>query len=542
MTVNSRIENSYASRLAGKRWGKWLGILGASLLFVALRWNSYDAPLIRDEGEYAYAAQLLVQGVAPYEHAFIQKPPMVIYSYALSGLLLPHVFWAPRLLAYGFVGLATLLLGLIARREFGAGFALPTIWLATPMILLPGIDQFTANTEMFMLLPLLATVFVYVHSRHHGQKQKFWLAAGFLGATTLCYKYTALPVLAVLYAAWSVETWRQTGGAKQLLKGWLFAILGGLLAAGLELGFFLIHDGGVRLWECTVLFNRYYIESSNFGLEGLWFSLKNLWSNWWILFFIPFAAFLKPNPRIWFWIVMLVGALFSTSTSFYGQYYIVLMPFWALLGAVGIQTLASRIADWSGRPTRWVACFIAGVVVLLVLQPDVPWLKCTRERFVEKKMTGYPFRESQTVAARVAQLSSPDDFVFIAGSEPQILYYAQRFSPTRFITAYSLMIPSPVALKYQQEAMFNLQRRPPSLIVFVSSGTSWTRQEATPLDFFVFLNNFIAENYDLVGGYVVNGQREYWSEPLGSGELADASLILYKRKQIHPEHETEAPR
>src|SRR5258706_448086 len=280
---------------------------------------------------------------------------------------------------------------------------------------------------------------------------------------------------------------------------------------------------------------RYYIESSNFGLEGLWFSLKNLWSNWWILFFIPFAAFLKPNPRIWFWIVMLVGALFSTSTSFYGQYYIILMPFWALLGAVGIQTLASRIADWSGRPTRWVACFIAGVVVLLVLQPDVTWLKCTRERFVEKKMTGYPFRESQTVAARVAQLSSPDDFVFIAGSEPQILYYAQRFSPTRFITAYSLMIPSPVALKYQQEAMFNLQRRPPSLIVFVSSGISWTRHEATPLDFFVFLNNFIAENYDLVGGYVVNGQRKYWSEPLGSGELADASLILYKRKQIHPD-------
>ncbi len=66
-------------------------MLGLGALFLILRWNNYDAPLGRDEGEYAYSAQLLIQGIAPYQHAFIQKPPMVIYSYALSELLLPHV-------------------------------------------------------------------------------------------------------------------------------------------------------------------------------------------------------------------------------------------------------------------------------------------------------------------------------------------------------------------------------------------------------------------------------------------------------------------
>ena len=35
-----------------------LGLVGLLVLFGALRWNSYDAPLIRDEGEYAYAARL----------------------------------------------------------------------------------------------------------------------------------------------------------------------------------------------------------------------------------------------------------------------------------------------------------------------------------------------------------------------------------------------------------------------------------------------------------------------------------------------------
>ena len=120
-------------------------MLGLVLLFIALRWNSYSAPLVRDEGEFAYAAQLLIHGVMPYDHAFIQKPPMAIYSYALASMLLPDVFWAPRLLAYVFVALATVLLGYIARLEFGKSYALPTMCLVTPMILLPGFDGFGAR-------------------------------------------------------------------------------------------------------------------------------------------------------------------------------------------------------------------------------------------------------------------------------------------------------------------------------------------------------------------------------------------------------------
>jgi hypothetical protein len=457
---------------------------------------------------------------------------MVIYSYALSNLLLPHIFWAPRLLAYLFVALATVLLGYIARLEFGKGFAWPAMWLVTPMILLPEIDQFTANTEMFMLLPLLAMVAVYVHSRHRGQKLKYWFTAGFLGATTLCYKYTALPVLAFLFLVWTVETWRE-----KKYPPWqnlLAAAIGGIFAVAIELGFFLIHDGGRHLWECTVQFNRYYVASSNFGLTPFWMWLGIFWSNWWILFFLPFAALLKPRPHLWFWIGIFMCALFATSASCYSQYYIILMPFWAVLCAAGIHALAARITEWSAPASKWIGCLITVAVMLLLIRPDVLWLKCPRERFVELKMDRYPFRESQLVAARVAQLSSPDDFVFIAGSEPQILCYARRFSPTRFITAYSLMIPTPVALKYQQEAIQDLQKRPPSLIVFVIPGSSWERHETSPMDFFVFLNNFLKQNYSVVGGYVVNGPERYWSEPLAGGEFANATLVLYQRKKPTP--------
>ena len=106
-------------------------------MFVALRWNTFDAPLVRDEGEYAYAGQLLRHGSLPYAGSFLQKPPMVAYSYALAGAVAPKLYWAPRILAYLFAALATVLLGLIARREFGKGTGTIVMWLVTPMLLLP---------------------------------------------------------------------------------------------------------------------------------------------------------------------------------------------------------------------------------------------------------------------------------------------------------------------------------------------------------------------------------------------------------------------
>jgi hypothetical protein len=236
--------------------------------------------------------------------------------------------------------------------------------------------------------------------------------------------------------------------------------------------------------------------------------------------------------RVWFWLGVFFCAFLATSASGYSQYYIVLMPFWALLSAVGIHTLSSRINASSVRTSRWLGRLLMALVVLLVMCPDVPWLICSRERFVEVKMDGFPFIGSQTVARRVAELSSPGQFVFIAGSEPQILFYAQRFSPTRFITAYALMIPTAVAKKYQRETIEDLQEHPPKLIVFTLTKNSWLRQAATPTDFPDFLEQFLRQNYVLIGGYLPHKQKGVWSEPLAANEVADADLLLFMRKPL----------
>jgi hypothetical protein len=514
--------------ISSLRWSQWLAIFGLVVLFVALRWNNCAAPLTRDEGEYAYSAQLLIQGLAPYQHAFVQKPPAVIYSYAFADLILPNIFWSPRLLAAVFIAGATILLGFIARLELGEGFALPAMWLATPMFLLPGIELFDANVEPFLLLPLIGTVAVYCYSRQHGNKNIHWMGAGFLAAATLLYKYTALPILAFLFTAWLFEMWRQGTKATFILQALACALAGGILATALELAYFLFHDGGKTFWECTVAFNRYYAGTGAFGFNFFWSRVKDLFANWWILFLIPWAILLQPHARAWFWLGIFGCALVATNTSSYGHYYLVVMPFWALLALWGIRALSSRAGE---ERSQRIAGLITIAVVVLLVCPDLRLMRCSPQQFAEEKIGGYPFIEAQLVADEVSRMSSPNDFIYVAGSEPEILCYARRFAPTRFITAYALMIPTPLTSGYQAEAIRDLRQNPPRLIVFAQSGAGWLRQASTPPEFQNFLGGFLKQNYVLEGAYVKpappNG---YWSTNLNRDEFKAASLLLYVRK------------
>src|ERR1035441_1011215 len=527
----------------------WLGGLGICVLLVALRWNSFDAPLVRDEGEYAYAAQLLGRGLLPYEHSFLQKPPMVVYTYALSGALAPNVFWFPRVLAGLFAVLATCLLGLIARLEFGPGVALPAMWLVTPMLLFPGLWQFAANTEAFMLAPLLGTIAVYVVSRHRRDGPAGWFWAGLLGATTLWYKYTALPVLALLFTAWSVEEWWDRAKANPRLPTpasrlrtldiglwtfhrWLFGLVGAIVASGAILAPFVIQDGGKRLWECTVTFNRYYAEAAGFGVASLWSTLELFLEDWWILFLLPAILLARRRRRVWFWVGMFLAAWVSTGASSHGHYYLVVMPFWALLAAVAIDELAAVGAarlKWSHDGLR--RAFTAVVLVLLCL-PDLPWVVCSKQQFAAVKAGGgNAFLESRAVARRVAELTSPDDYVFVAGSEPQILCYSKRLSPTRFVIAYPLMLLTPLAEDYQREAIRDLERHSPTVIVLARSSTSWLRQERSPPAFLGYLEKLLADRYERRGGGGAGEPSGRWQEPLSDQDLANSSLVLFRQRR-----------
>ena len=64
-------------------WLPWAIVLLVILLAAAVRIRLLQIPLERDEGEYAYAGQMILQGIPPYESAFNMKFPGVYGAYAL---------------------------------------------------------------------------------------------------------------------------------------------------------------------------------------------------------------------------------------------------------------------------------------------------------------------------------------------------------------------------------------------------------------------------------------------------------------------------
>src|SRR5207244_12113214 len=60
-----------------------LVVLLAIALAALVRLRLVDVPLERDEGEYAYAGQLILKGFPPYLEAYNMKFPGTYYAYAL---------------------------------------------------------------------------------------------------------------------------------------------------------------------------------------------------------------------------------------------------------------------------------------------------------------------------------------------------------------------------------------------------------------------------------------------------------------------------
>ena len=89
------------------------------LLFAGIRWRVREMPLERDEGEYAYAGQLILQGVPPYELAYNMKLPGTYLAYAA---ILGGFGETPAGIHLGLLlvnGSATILMFFLARRLYG---------------------------------------------------------------------------------------------------------------------------------------------------------------------------------------------------------------------------------------------------------------------------------------------------------------------------------------------------------------------------------------------------------------------------------------
>ncbi|MBP5788048.1 MAG: glycosyltransferase family 39 protein, partial [Kiritimatiellae bacterium] len=136
-----------------KRW--WRTAAAFALLAAAagaLQWNWFSMPLERDEGEYAYAAWLMRTGKGvPYRDSFLQKPPMIVYTYGLVESLAPGSDKIGFRVAGFLAALAPAgLVWRLGKRDFGGRAGLWGAWLWVLFLQqLTMFNSVAANVEKF---------------------------------------------------------------------------------------------------------------------------------------------------------------------------------------------------------------------------------------------------------------------------------------------------------------------------------------------------------------------------------------------------------
>ena len=509
-----------------------LGVLGLLALMALAQWYWFGIPLDRDEGEYAYSAWRLADGGVPYRDAFMQKPPMVIYTYWLAQRWSDSAVWPPRVLAWIFVAATMGLVGWIAKRAGGDRCSWAAMALFVPMASFPFLGSIAANTEKFMNLPMMAVVALHVVDRTSSRAWR-WGAAGACASIALLYKPICLPVLAFVFTAWSIGMFRSQGFRRAGIR-LVALVVGAAAAAAAALAWIGARGALGDLWAAAVDFNRAYAGISGWMLGSSLRYARTFLFAWPSAVLLTIAFACGRSARKGYWLGLLAIALGVANLDQNGHYFIMAIPFWALVAAFGLDDLASRLPGIGRIHWYGVLAVVSAVVLWLPLRPV---LGLSPRRLSQTFLLGNPFAESAEVARRVAELTQPDDGVFVEGSEPQILFHAKRKSSTRFVIAYPLTLPTRFQFAYQQEVLEALRTEPPEVVVWVSSSMSWLSFSG-PMDrharYVGELQSMLANSYLEVGGFVPSPGGGAWREPLDDAERPLATLRIYRRNGGRP--------
>ena len=450
----------------------------------ALQWNWFAMPLERDEGEYAYSAWLMRTGKGvPYRDSFLQKPPMIIHTYALVEALAPGSNKVGFRVAGFLAALATA--GLVWRlgtREFGGrtGLWAAGLWVAYLQQFMM-FSSVAANVEKFMVVPMLGAMAVARRGERRGWR---WGLAGALGAVAVLYKPICAPVLGV-WCAWAMFSGQRTGGGPPAPPGaagsrtpqgrtsvwrrvgWL--ALGGAVATVAGVGWFVWKGAMGSLWECAVEFTGEYARMIGNPLRRgcHWFLYCGRWKAGIIWGLAIIGLWLTRRRGGLAWGTMLVVAWLSAMGDMVGgHYYVMALPLAALLGGAAIEGVLKN----TGR-MGVLSAMVVMAAISMALMEGYEWraLRYKPWQLVELVYGEEPFVAAEGAGRIVEEICPEEGTVHIIGSEPEVLWYARRKGATRFDIVYPLSFPTKFAEKYQLEALEVLKGALPEGVVFVRS-------------------------------------------------------------------------
>jgi len=513
------------------------------LAAAAIRLRLLDVPLDRDEGEYAYFGQLLLEGVPPYAAAYNLKAPGIYGAYALILAAFGQTTTGIRLGLILVTSATTVLTYFLARRLVGTAAALVAAAVHAVHALNPKVLGLAAYAEHFVLLPVVAGSLV-LQAQARDRRPLLVFAGGLLFGLAFLMKQSAAAfavggALSLLLSSAPAETprWPRRLRATALFMAGAVTPLAlaclALLRAG-TLGTF---------WFWAVVYGSTYSAGLPEGwtnLVGRLVAVAPSSSVTLSLGAIGLGALLWGRLRSRRAPVLLLVAASCLGTlvglHVRPQYCLLMLPALALLAAIGFDALGGLLVGPRASFLRR-----AVLVVLAAAALGQPLYASWNVLFelgpaqVSRAVYGRnPFPESVEIARYIREHTTPSDRVAVVGSEPQIYFYAGRRSATGYIYTYPLMELQPYAAAMQRQMIREIETADPRYLVFVKAPTSWLIRPDSDRTIFGWFNQY-QRSFTRVGVVDVVSQKETvyrWGEAsVGYTPRSDAWLMVFERER-----------
>ena len=534
----SKATSQRAKHEAGRSFGpSWLLVALVVAAAAAVRIRLLGIPLERDEGEYAYAGQLLLQGIPPYQLAFNMKFPGTYAAYAAIMALFGQTI-AGIHLGFLLVNATTIVLVyLLDKRLLSPRAGVASCAAYALLSLGQGILGAQAHATHFVVLAAVGGTLQLVRALDSRRWTALAWSGALYGAGILMKQPGALFALfGGLYLAWDHFTqWENPwhSAPKKL------ALFFGGVSVPLALT-------GLSLWWAGV-FGKFWFWTFAYGRE---YALRVSFAAGMDSFIATFPRVVGPTFALWIFATLGLlltwwrngdrrAAVFTTGflvfsflavcpgLYFREHYFVLLLPAIALLAGAAVEVLGRH---WPRA--AWPACVAYVVALLLPVIQQREFLFQMSPLEISRALYGQnPFPEAIQIGDYIRTHSATDARIAVLGSEPKILFYANRRSASGHIYMYGLMENQPYALAMQKEFTRDMEATQPDYVIFVTSPTSWLRQPESPVELFNWWNAYRPRHYTVAGvADIGTDHTEYRWEDVATYKARSSSLVVvYKR-------------
>lgn len=510
------------------------------LSFAMIRVRLSGMPLERDEGEYAYAGQLILQGIPPYQIAYNLKLPG---TYAAYALILGLFGQTPAGIHVGLLlvnAATTFLIFLLATRLFGslAGVVAGTSYavLTTSRAVL----GFAGHATNFVVLPAVAGLLLLL-SAIESRRLRMYLLSGILAGLAFVMKQPGL--LFVLFSGLYIlkSESKPPVDYKGLGKRLGAFSLGAALPFALTCLWMLAAGVFHKFWFWTFSYASQYATRLSFseGTQVFEANIPGVLAHSWLLWMLAgiglSALWWNPKARVhavfasWF---LLFSAL-AVSLGFYFRqhYFILMLPALSLLIGVAVSATKDSFGKNAFLRAVPVLIFVAACVYSVVDESDYLFemgpLEATRQTYGIN-----PFPEAIKIADYIKSQSAEGTKIAVIGSEPEIYFYSHRHSATGYIYTYPLMEEQKYASTMQKEMISEIEAARPEYLVLVDVPFSWLMQAHSDTEIFAWTEKYLDSNYQRVGIADIGETTEYrWGDEVKNYHPRSKwTVSVFKRK------------